>query len=390
MSVSFGSPYNPSAYRVLILGGGELGKELVIELQRLGIETHVCDNKPNCPAGQLSHFSYHMNMFDYKQLYNLIMNIQPNCIVPEVESFNMDALKDAELFGYKVFPNAKATEITMNRKLIRDLANQYCRTTNYLYANSPNELLQSIKKIGLPCVVKPLMSSSGKGQSVVRSYDQYIEVWQNAINGSRGDIKSVIIEEFLDFDYEITLLTILYNGFIKFLEPIYHEQENGDYMISYQPMKMNENVLKQAKYYATKVIGQLCHKDDSGIFGMEFFIKGDKVYFSEVSPRPHDTGMVTMSSQINSQFKLYSRIICGLPLGSIKCIKPAMSHAIIYNGQNEDPIFNITKLLEDDNIDVRLFGKTSVNERRRMGVILIHLNNKTIKEAKNYIHNLLE
>ena len=390
MSVSFGSPYNPSAYKVLILGGGELGKELVIELQRLGVETHVCDNKPNCPAGQLSHYSYHMNMFDYKQLSNLIMNIQPNCIVPEVESFNMDALKEAELLGYKVFPNAQATEITMNRKLIRDLASQYCRTTNYLYANSPDELLQSMKKIGLPCVVKPLMSSSGKGQSVVRSYDQYNEVWQNAINGSRGDIKSVIIEEFLDFDYEITLLTILYNGFIKFLEPIYHEQENGDYMISYQPMKMDENVLNQAKYYATKVIGQLCHKDDSGIFGMEFFIKGDQVYFSEVSPRPHDTGMVTMSSQINSQFKLYSRIICGLPLGSIECIKPAMSHAIIYNGPNEDPIFNITKLLEDDNIDVRLFGKTTVNERRRMGVILIHLNDKTIEDAKNYIHNLLE
>ena len=390
MSVTLGSPYNKSAYKVFLLGGGELGKELVIELQRLGVETHVCDNKPNCPAGQVAHYSYHINMFDYKQLTDLIIDVQPNCIIPEVESFNMDALRDVESAGFKVFPNAKATEITMNRRLIRYLGNKHCRTTKYLYANSADELREAIKEIGLPCVVKPLMSSSGKGQSVIKSLDQYLDVWSEAINGSRGDIKSVIIEEFLDFDYEITLLTILYKGFIYYLDPIGHEQENGDYILSYQPKIMKKHVLDQAKYYASKIINELCEKNDSGIFGMEFFVKGNDVYFNEVSPRPHDTGLVTMASQVNSQFKLYSRIICGLPLGSIKCIKPSMSHAIIHEGDNDDPVFNISKLLKDNDIDVRLFGKTTVEKRRRMGVILIHLNDNTIKDVKNYIHGLIK
>jgi phosphoribosylglycinamide formyltransferase 2 len=387
--MSFGSPYNKSARKVLLLGGGELGKELVIELQRLGIETHVCDNKPHSPAGQVAHYSYHINMLDYDVLSNCINAIKPHCIIPEVESFNMKALKEAEQAGTKVYPNAYATEITMNRRLIRDLATQYCRTTEYLYASSEESLLEAIKKIGVPCVVKPLMSSSGKGQSVVKDMDQYKKVWEDAMDGSRGDIKSVIVEKFLDFDYEITLMTILYQGNIYYLDPIGHEQEDGDYKLSFQPKQMSKKALDMAQYYSSRLINELCGKDDEGIFGMEFFVKGDTVYFSEVSPRPHDTAMVTMTSQENSQFKIYSRIICGLPLGNIDCIQPAMSHALIYRGHNDDPQFNIYDLLTNPNIDVRLFGKTLVIGRRRMGVILIKLKNtddNTIKNIKDILN----
>jgi len=376
--MTIGSPYCQSAFKVLLLGGGELGKELVIELQRLGVETHVCDNKKNSPAGQVAHYSYHINMLDANELTLTIEKVGPHCIIPEVEAFNMEVLKSMEQdHSINVFPNARATEITMNRQKIRDLAHLICgcKTTDHQYAESETELIEAVDKIGIPCVVKPLMSSSGKGQSILKNREEVSACWKYAQENSRGNIQKVIVEEFIKFDYEITLMTLFDHSEISFFEPIYHEQQNGDYFVSSQPIKMSSSSLKQAQIYASHVANELCGLEDRGIFGMEFFVKGDTVYFNEVSPRPHDTAMVTMASQLYSQFAVYAHMICGLPIPDTKVYFPSISHAILVDKPTDDPKFEINKILKlaestKQDISVRLFGKTSVNGRRRMGVVL--------------------
>ena len=384
-----GSPYCQNAFKVLLLGGGELGKELVIELQRLGVETHVCDNKANSPAGQVAHYSYHINMLDAQELESKIKKIKPNCIIPEVEAFNMETLKSMERdHSIHVFPNARATEITMNRQKIRDLAHLICgcKTTDHQYAESEEELMDAVDKIGIPCVVKPLMSSSGKGQSILKNRDEVAACWKYAQENSRGNIQKVIVEEFIEFDYEITLMTMFDRSEISFFEPIYHEQRNGDYFVSSQPINMSAAALKQAQMYASRVANELCGLKDRGIFGMEFFVKGNTVYFNEVSPRPHDTAMVTMASQLYSQFAVYAHMICDLPIPDTKVYFPSISHAILVDKTTNDPRFEIKQLLEsaksvNQDISIRLFGKTSVNGKRRMGVVLFR-NMDDVQQAK--------
>lgn len=396
MSDILGSPYSKNSYKVLLLGGGELGKELVIELHHLGVETHVFDNNEYSPAGQVSHYSKCINMLDYDILKENIKNVKPHYIIPEIESLNIKVLKDLELEGYTILPNANTIEITMNRKNIRDLAENICKckTTKYEYASSENELLTKINIIGLPCVIKPLMSSSGKGQTILKNIDEYKNAWLYAIENSRGNINEVIIEEFLPFDYEFTLMTIFYNNNICFLEPIIHIQENGDYLISYQPLKLDNILLEKAKSYCKTIVNTLCSSKDKGIFGFEFFVKNDIIYFNEVAPRPHDTAMVTLSSQLYSQFSIYSRIICNQPLPDMKVYFPSASHAIVMTNETNNPIFkldNINNILKNINVNIRIFGKTSVKKKRRMGILLLKNDSyeNSINILKTYIKNLL-
>jgi len=383
-----GSPYCKNAYKVLLLGGGELGKELVIELQRLGVETHVCDNKDMSPAGQVAHFTYHINMLDATELQTTIDNVKPHCIIPEVEAFNIDVLKEAEK-TIKVFPNARATDITMNRQKIRDLAHLECgcQTTNHEYADSEQALFTAVDKIGMPCVIKPLMSSSGKGQSILRNRDEVSKCWKYAQDNSRGNISKVIVEEFIEFDSEITLMTLYDHGKVSFFEPIQHEQKQGDYLLSSQPAQISETALAKAQEYATNVVNKLCEPEDRGIFGMEFFITlSDTVYFNEVSPRPHDTAMVTMCTQLYSQFTVYAHMITNLPIPDTKVYFPGVSHTLLKFENTDNPEFHIEPILETDrDVSVRLFGKTNVtNNRRRMGVVLFR--NTSPDQAKSLMN----
>ncbi|WP_456375069.1 phosphoribosylglycinamide formyltransferase 2 [Methanocaldococcus sp.] len=375
--MEIGTPLLKGSVKFLLLGSGELGKEVVIEAQRLGIECITVDRYQNAPAMQVSHKSYVIDMKDYDALMAIIEREEPDYIVPEIEAINTDALIDAEKDGYTVVPTAEATKITMNRELIRRLAAEKLKlkTAKYEFANSLEELKEAVEKIGLPCVVKPIMSSSGKGQSVIRKEEDIEKAWIRAKEGARGIGNRVIVEEFINFDYEITLLTAVTEEGTKFCEPIGHIQIDGDYHESWQPHEMGE-LKEQAQEIAKKITNAL---GGYGIFGVEMFVKGDEVIFSEVSPRPHDTGMVTMITQEMSEFEIHVRAILGLPV-STKLITPGASHVIKANINKYAPKYYIKEALKVPNTKLRLFGKPNAKVGRRMGVALAYAN--SIEEAR--------
>ena len=365
-----GTPLLKGSVKFLLLGSGELGKEVVIEAQRLGVECIAVDRYQNAPAMQVAHKSYVIDMKDYDALMAVIEREEPDYIVPEIEAINTDALIDAEKDGYTVIPTAEATKITMNRELIRRLAAEKLglRTAKYEFADSLEELRDAVEKLGLPCVVKPIMSSSGKGQSVVRSEEDIEKAWKIAKEGARGIGNRVIVEEFINFDYEITLLTARTADGTKFCEPIGHIQIDGDYHESWQPHNMPDELKEQAQNIAKKVTDAL---GGYGIFGVELFVKGDEVIFSEVSPRPHDTGMVTMITQEMSEFEIHVRAILGLPV-STKLMTPGASHVIKAEINKYAPKYHIDEALKVPNTKLRLFGKPNAKVGRRMGVALAY------------------
>ena len=376
MSVSLGTPLSPSAKKVLMCGSGELGKEVVIELQRLGCEVIAVDRYPNAPAMQVAHRSHVISMLDGDALRAVIEQEKPDLIVPEIEAIATDTLADLESEGFTVIPTAKATQLTMNREGIRRLAAEELglKTSAYEFASTKEEYLSAVEKIGYPFVIKPIMSSSGKGQSLVRTGAELDAAWEYAQEGGRAGKGKVIVEGFVDFDYEITLLTIRHretNGdavTTSFCAPIGHRQEGGDYQESWQPQAMTAQALKAAQDMAEKVTGALGGK---GLFGVELFVKGDEVIFSEVSPRPHDTGLVTLISQDLSEFALHARAILDLPIPSIQQFGPSASSVILVSGESQEVQFgNLEKALSIPNTQLRLFGKPEVKGTRRMGVAL--------------------
>jgi len=366
--------------KILLLGSGELGKEVVIALQRLGQYVIAVDSYPNAPAMQVAHEFEVINMLDGDALDRIVDKHHPDIIVPEVESIRTERFFDYEKQGFKVVPSAKAANFTMNRKAIRDLAaiDLKIKTAKYKYATSYDELKDAVDFCGMPCVVKPLMSSSGKGQSVIKSSDDIKKSWDYAIEGSRGDLMEVIVEEFINFDYEITLLTLTQDsGKTLFCPPIGHRQERGDYQESWQPMPMQEAHLLDAQKIAREVTNALA---GSGIWGVEFFIAKDGVYFSELSPRPHDTGMVTLANTQNyNEFELHARAILGIPVPEIKLLKNGASAVILANGEKSD--FPTVKGTDQaaliENSDFKIFGKPSTRKYRRMAVALAYGNDST-------------
>lgn len=365
-----GTPLAAGATRVLLLGSGELGKEVVIELQRLGCEVIAVDRYANAPAMQVAHRHHVINMLDGRLLREVIESEQPDYIVPEIEAIATPVLLELEQEGYTVIPTAKAAWLTMDREGIRRLAAEELGlpTSPYRFADSLEEYQRAIREIGLPCVVKPVMSSSGKGQSLVRTADQVEPAWDYAQAGGRAGQGRVIVEGFVDFDYEITLLTVRHAGGTSFCAPIGHRQEAGDYQESWQPQAMNEAALAESQRVARAVTDALGGR---GVFGVELFIKGDQVWFSEVSPRPHDTGLVTLISQDLSEFALHARAILGLPVPAIRQFGPAASAVILVNGQSQDVRFgNLDRALSEADTQLRLFGKPEVDGQRRMGVAL--------------------
>lgn len=368
--VTIGTPLSATATKVMMLGSGELGKEVVIELQRYGVEVIAVDRYENAPAMQVAHKSYVISMLDAKALREIITKEKPDYIVPEIEAIATDLLVEMEKEGFNVIPSAKATSLTMNREGIRSLAAETLglKTSPYKFAGTKEEFVAAVKEIGLPCVIKPVMSSSGKGQSTIKTADKIEAAWDYANEGARGGAGRVIIEGFVDFDYEITLLTISHKDGISFCAPIGHRQESGDYKESWQPQIMTEKALKDAQHIASEVVKALGGR---GIFGVEFFIKGDVVYFSELSPRPHDTGMVTMISQNLSEFALHVRAILGLPIPNIVQFAPAASSVIMVHGKSDKVTFTgMEAALTEPDTQMRLFGKPEVNGERRMGVCL--------------------
>lgn len=367
---SIGTPLSSSATKVLLLGSGELGKEVAIEFQRLGVEVVAADRYPNAPAMQVAHSSSAFSMLDGEALKALVREVRPTYIVPEIEALATDALEDLEREGFAVIPTARAAKLTMNREGIRRLAAEELGipTSRYLFAESEMEFSAAIEQIGLPCVVKPIMSSSGKGQSLIKNSDQIKSAWKYAQEGGRTGAGKVIVEGFVDFDYEITLLTVRHLAGTSFCEPIGHRQENGDYVESWQPMPMSRKALAAAQDIAEKITGALGGR---GIFGVELFVKGDSVIFSEVSPRPHDTGLVTLISQDLSEFALHARAILGLPIPSIRQLGPSASAVILVDGHSKQVQFgNLEQALAEEDTSIRLFGKPEVAGHRRMGVCL--------------------
>ncbi|ABQ24518.1 formate-dependent phosphoribosylglycinamide formyltransferase [Geotalea uraniireducens] len=365
-----GTPLKNNATRIMLLGSGELGKEVVIEAQRLGVEVIAVDRYPNAPAMQVAHRSHVVNMLDREELSRVIRLERPDYIVPEIEAINTPYLLELEKEGFAVIPTARATNLTMNREGIRRLAAEELGlpTAQYLFATSMEEFSAGVERIGLPCVVKPIMSSSGKGQSVVRDAADLERAWTYAMEGARGASDKVIIEEFIPFDYEITLLTVRYSDGTRFCPPIGHVQIKGDYHESWQPMAMTPQVLAEAERQAKAVTDAL---GGFGIFGVELFIKGDRVWFSEVSPRPHDTGMVTMVSQNMSEFELHVRAILGLPVPEVVNLAPAASHVILADATVAEVAFDgLAEALSVPDTKLRLFGKPDARPGRRMGVAL--------------------
>ena len=366
---------------ILLLGSGELGKELTISLKRMGCYVITCDSYADAPAMQVSDQFEVFNMLDRNQLNLVIEKHKPDFIVPEVEAIETEVLVKAETKGYTVIPSAKAVNLTMNRDRIRDRAkNLGLKTANFAYAETEDELILEAKKIGTKVAIKPVMSSSGKGQSYAKSEIELKKAWTFAINGMRGNRKRVIVEEFIDFDYEITLLTILEkSGNVSFCDPIGHFQKRGDYQYSWQPTKCSKKVIKNAQDAARKMVLDL---GGSGIFGVEFFVtKEDEVIFSELSPRPHDTGMVTMYTQNYSQFDIHARVLLGMPLPEIKLLQSGASHVILAeeNAKGDYIIEGVEKALEDKNVNIRIFGKPFLKSYRRMGVVLA----ASLEKAKN-------
>lgn len=361
--------------RIMLLGSGELGKEVIISLQRYGMFTIACDNYLNAPAMQVSDAFEVFDMLDGKALDAAIVKHKPDIIVPEVESIRTDRLYDYEVEGFHIVPSAKAANYTMNRKLIRDLAAKdlNLKTAPYEYASSRITFEEAIKKIGLPCIVKPLMSSSGKGQTLIKSGDEIADAWEYAMNGSRGDLKEVIVEGFIDFHTEITLLTVTQkNGNTLFCPAIGHRQERGDYQESWQPSVISENDLLTAQAMAKKITDAL---GGAGIWGIEFFLTSQGVIFSELSPRPHDTGMVTLAGTQNlNQFELHTRAFLGYPIPNITRNKSGVSSVILASdsGNSIPKYVGLDTALKEENTELRIFGKPSTREYRRMGVVLVN------------------
>ena len=359
--------------KILLLGSGELGKEVVIAMQRLGQYIIAVDNYKNAPAMQVAHEFEVIDMLNGFELDKIVDKHKPDFIVPEIESIRTERFYDYEKQGYNVIPSAKAANFTMNRKSIRDIAfkDLGLKTAKYKYAKSYDELIKGVEYTGMPCVVKPLMSSSGKGQSVIKDKLDIKEAWTMALKGSRGDLMEVIVEEFISFDYEITLLTLTQNNNnTLFCPPIGHRQERGDYQESWQPMKMEDSHLKTAQEMADKITKAL---GGSGIWGVEFFIKNDTVYFSELSPRPHDTGMVTLAGTQNfSEFELHARAILGIPITSIPLVQNGASAVVLAKDKNTN--YPIISGLEEGakfkNTDFKIFGKPNTRKYRRMAVTL--------------------
>ncbi len=365
-----GTPLSPTATKVLLCGSGELGKEVVIELQRLGVEVIAVDRYENAPAMQVAHRSYTINMLDGDALRILIEKEQPDLVVPEIEAIATDTLVELEGEGYRVIPTARAARLTMNREGIRRLAAEDLglRTSPYRFASTETAYREAIEEIGLPCVVKPIMSSSGKGQSTVRRPEDIEPSWQYAQEGGRAGAGTVIIEGFVDFDYEITLLTVRHAAGTSFCEPIGHMQIDGDYRESWQPQPMSQLARAEAEHIARSITDGL---GGFGLFGVELFVKGDEVYFSEVSPRPHDTGMVTLISQDLSEFALHARAILGLPIPNIHQHGPSASSVILVEGTSQQVEFtHLDRALSQPDTQLRLFGKPAVEGKRRMGVAL--------------------
>ena len=355
----------------MLCGSGELGKEVVIELQRYGIEVIACDSYENAPAMQVADRSHVFSMLDSSELRRVIELEKPDLVVPEVEAIATDTLAEIESEGKAtIIPTARATQLTMNREGIRRMAVEElgCKTSPYAFADTEEDYMAAIEKIGLPCVVKPIMSSSGKGQSTVKNQDDVMASWKYAQEGGRAGAGKVIVEGFVDFDYEITLLTVRHVGGTSFCSPVGHIQVDGDYRESWQPAPMSASALESAQEMAAAVTKNL---GGYGLFGVEMFVKNDEVIFSEVSPRPHDTGMVTMISQDLSQFALHARAILGLPITNIKQHGPSASCALVVEGHSENVRFdNISTALAQPDTQLRLFGKPKVAGKRRMAVAL--------------------
>ena len=378
--VSIGTPFSSTATRVLFCGSGELGKEVVIELQRLGVEVIACDRYENAPAMQVADRSHTFSMLDGDELRRVVEAEKPDLIVPEIEAIATDTLVELESEGFRVIPSARAAQLTMNREGIRRLAAEELglATSPYAFAADRAAFNAAIADIGIPCVVKPIMSSSGKGQSLVRSEADINHAWDYAQAGGRAGAGKVIVEGFVDFDYEITLLTIQHAGGVSFCEPIGHRQEDGDYQESWQPQPMSNLALSRSRNIAEQVTEAL---GGYGLFGVELFIKGDEVYFSEVSPRPHDTGMVTLISQDLSEFALHARAILGLPIPNIAFHGPSASSVILVEGESKETRFgNLALALAAPDTSVKLFGKPEVAGKRRMGVGLAR--GATVNEAR--------
>lgn len=382
--VFLGTPLSPGATRILFLGAGELAKEVVIELQRLGVETVAVDRYADAPAMQLAHRSHVISMLDGDQLRRVVELERPRYIVPEIEAIQTTTLLDLEREGFAVIPTARAVRLTMDREGIRQLAAETLQlpTSRYRFAGNFKEYLEAVASVGLPFVVKPVMSSSGRGQSVIREDSAINDAWECAQSGSRSGAGRVIVEGLVEFDYEVTLLTVRHldsdgRPVTSFCPPIGHRQESGDYRESWQPHPMSERALSEAKRQARILVDDLCavrkgaNPSGRGVFGVEFFVCGDDVIFSEVSPRPHDTGLVTLISQDFSEFALHARAILGLPIPEIRQLGPSASCALIFNGPVKAPSFGgLSEALSERDTTIRLFGKPEVVDHRRMGVML--------------------
>lgn len=368
--VKIGTPLTPVGKKALLCGAGELGKEVAIELQRYGIEVVALDRYADAPAMQVAHRSHVISMLDGAKLREIIELEKPDYIIPEVEAIATPTLVELEKEGYNVIPTANAAWLTMNREGIRRLAAEELGlpTSAYRFADTYEDFIAAIDEIGIPCVVKPIMSSSGHGQSAVRSREQVDAAWHCAQEGGRAGAGRVIVERFIDFDYEITLLTVRHSAGTTMLEPIGHHQVDGDYRESWQPQGMSPLAKERAHEIARRITDAL---GGYGIFGVEMFVKGDNVIFSEVSPRPHDTGMVTMISQDMSEFGLHARAILGLPIPAVRFYRPSASKAIVVEGDTNKVVFgNLEKVLSEPDVQIRLFGKPEVRGHRRYGVIL--------------------
>lgn len=375
-----GSVMTPVGRKALLLGSGELGKEVAIELQRYGVEVVACDKYPNAPAMQIAHRSHVFSMLDGDKLREVIEQERPDHIIPEVEAIATPVLKELEAQGYNVTPTANAAWLTMNREGIRRLAAEELgvKTSPYRFASTYEEFAQAVEEIGIPCVVKPIMSSSGHGQSVIKTPQDIENSWRIAQEGGRAGAGRVIVEGFVNFDYEITLLTVRSTSGTTYCQPIGHIQVDGDYRYSWQPQPMTSAALTSAQEIAKKVTDAL---GGYGIFGVELFIKGDTVIFSEVSPRPHDTGMVTMISQDLSEFALHAHALLGLPVPSIQFYGPSASRAVVVEGDTDKiEMDNLEQVLAEPGVQMRIFGKPEVKGHRRMGVILATAD--TVEEAR--------
>lgn len=385
---TLGTALTQNATKVMMLGSGELGKEVVIELQRLGVEVIAVDRYENAPAQQVAHRAYTLSMLDGTALKALVEQEKPDYIVPEVEAIATTTLVDLEQAGFNVVPTAKAAQLTMNREGIRRLAAEELGlpTSPYQFVDNFADFQRAVAKIGIPCVVKPIMSSSGHGQSVLKSEDDLQKAWDYAQEGGRAGAGRVIVEGFVKFDYEITLLTVRHINGTAFLAPIGHRQEDGDYRESWQPQAMSEVALQKAQAVAEKITGALGGR---GIFGVEMFVCGDEVIFNEVSPRPHDTGMVTLISQDLSEFALHARAILGLPIPEITLFGPAASKAVVVAGKSQNVRFGcLDQVLAEPQTDIRLFGKGELNGHRRLGVLLAR--DVSVKKALEKVNRAYE